>query len=124
MAISAKEKAKDMLLNYLGNPDNNFEKRAYLSTHVLGYKNENQINKIFTPNEMTEIEKEALEIRRKKYSSHISEVDRALLTRAKKGDARAAKLVYQRFEGWSEKQIREHEGSITLTHEDALSELE
>ncbi len=124
MGLSAKEKGKVKLLEYLGNAENDFLSRGDLSTIVLGYKNSKQINRTFTAAELTEIEAEALEIRRKKYSSHISEVDLALLKKAKKGDAKAAKLVYQRFEGWSEKQINELQGSVTLSHEDALGELE
>lgn len=44
-----------------------------------------------------------MDIRRRKYSSHLAEVDLALLKAAKEGNPAAAKLVYQRFEGWSEK---------------------
>lgn len=99
----AKDKHRLKLIEYLGNPENEFLDRIVLSQKVLGFKQENQIYKIFTPDEMCEIEKEALAIRRKKYSPEIAKVDKAMLKEAKAGNDKAAKLCYQRFEDWGEK---------------------
>ncbi len=122
--MTAKEKAKDKLLKFLGNPDNVFLTRSELSTQVLGYKKENHIYKLFTPDELDDIEQKTLEIRRSKYSGKLANVDKALLDKANKGDVNAAKLCYQRFENWSERLINELQGGVSLTHEQALDELE
>ena len=103
MTLPAKQKHKTKLLEYLSNPDNDFPTREVMSIDVLGFKQRQQIHKVFSPEELQAIEQEALENRRRKYASQIAQVDSALMERAKKGDPQAIKLVYQRFEGWSEK---------------------
>ena len=85
-----------------------------LSTEVLGFSQENQIHKVFTPDQIHEIEMEALELRRKKYSRLVNLVDLALLKKAADGDVQAAKLVYQRFENWSERHRIEQDNEITI----------
>ena len=105
--LTAKEKARVKLLEYLGNPENDFRGRAFLSTHILGYKCEQQIHNLFDGDEIHEIEREALESRRKKYGAQLSRVDNALLKEATAGDVPAIKLVYQRFEDWVEKKAVE-----------------
>lgn len=102
--MRVKEKNKNKLLEYLGNPENDFLNRQEYSTLILGYAQESAVYKHFTPDELSEIEAEALVIRRKKYSPKLSQADVGVLKQAAKGDSSAAKLAYQRFEGWSEKQ--------------------
>lgn len=97
-----KENKRDKLLEYLGNPLNEFPTRCEMSTAVLGHKTDNAIYRTFTPAELTEIESEALAIRRKKYAPELSKVDRAMLREASSGNHNAAKLCYQRFEDWQE----------------------
>lgn len=111
--MKAKERAKVKLLEYLGNPENEFLSRINLSTDILGYKTGQYIHRLFTAEEIDEIEREALEIRRKKYASQLARVDSALLRQAKAGDTPAVKLAYQRFEGWVEK--KRFEGDMNLT---------
>lgn len=120
-----REQHRAKLLEYCGNPENEFPDRTEMAVNVLGFKSRASLYHSFTPDELCEIEREALEIRRKKYNPEIAKVDRALLKKAREGDTQAAKLIYQRFEGWSEKQIREHTGSVSanineLTREDLL----
>lgn len=110
--MKAKDRHRITLLEYLGNPENGFPSRLELSVQVLGFKSQQHIYKVFTPEELSEIEREALDIRRTKYASRIAMVDQGLIVKAASGDAQAAKLVYQRFEGWSEKQLIEHSGGI------------
>jgi hypothetical protein len=106
--IMAKEKHRTTLIEYLSNPDNPIIPRVELSVQVLGFSRGSVIYVHFTPDELSSIEAEALELRRKCYASKLAQVDSAVLDRAiKDGDPSAAKLAYQRFEGWSEKQIRE-----------------
>ena len=102
--MKKKEENKAKLLDYLGNPKNQYLSRDRLGLEVLGYAQGSSIYLHFTPDELCQIEAEALEIRRKKYSPELSKADKALLKRAAKGDPAAVKLAYQRFEGWSEKQ--------------------
>ena len=52
---------------------------------------------------MGEIESEALELRRNRYIAALVAVDNGFLERAKTGDPAACKLVFQRFEGLTEK---------------------
>jgi hypothetical protein len=104
MAWTSKEKHRTKLLEYMSNPDNDFPTREVMSLQVLGFKQRQQINKVFSVEELHEIEQEALENRRKKYASQLARVDKALMDRALDGDPQAIKLCYQRFEGWSEKQ--------------------
>jgi hypothetical protein len=51
--------------------------------------------------------KKLLEWRRERYAQHLSEVDQALIDKAKGGDTRAAELLYRRFEGWTPKAAEE-----------------
>jgi hypothetical protein len=106
--MSAKEKRRRQILEYCGNPVNPFPNRYELATAVCGYKDNSGLYRLFNSAELAEIEKEALDLRRTKYASLIAKVDSGLLSQAMKGDPAACKLAYQRFEGWSEKQKREH----------------
>ncbi|RZB38007.1 MAG: hypothetical protein SRB2_00353 [Desulfobacteraceae bacterium Eth-SRB2] len=108
--MKAKDRHKQQPLEYLGNPENKFCTRYDMGTKVLGFKDNSTLYRHFTPNELSEIEVESLEIRRKKYSPEIAKVDLALLKKAQEGDVRAAKLCYERFEGWSEKMRNEITG--------------
>jgi len=73
-----------------------------------------RIYRYFTPEELTEIEVQALAIRRRKYSLMLAKVDDGVLKRGAEGDPQAAKLAYQRFEGWepSEKKKIDVTGEI------------
>lgn len=44
--------------------------------------------------------KAALDARRTTYAAHMLKIDKALFQAAEKGDVRAARLLYQRFDGW------------------------
>lgn len=110
--MNAKERNREKLLEYLGNPENDFCNRVEMSLKILGYKQQRTIYKHFTPDELSEIEKEALALRRKKYQPQIAKVDKAMLDEAKDGNERAAKLCYQRFEDWGEKKIIDAGGNM------------
>ena len=99
--MKKKDKNRLKLLEYLGNPENEFSLRIGYS-EILGYKQENQIYYSFTLAELSEIENEALSIRRTAYVRHLAAIDLGMLKEAITNPA-AAKLVYQRFENWSEK---------------------
>jgi len=106
-----KQKRKAILLEYLSNPNNDFPTRAYLSCHVLGYKSTTQINQIFTPDELQEIEFEALAERRRKCARESIRVDRNVVLQAQKSNnPKWAELYYKRFENWVEKKSHEIAG--------------
>ena len=108
--MRAKERHRCKLIEYLGNPGNEFPTRLFMNSDVIGFKDPTRIYKLFTPDELCEIEREALTIRRKKYSPEIAKVDKELLKTAQDGDVAASKLCYQRFEDWGEKKKNEHTG--------------
>jgi len=115
--MTAKERHYQSLIEFLGNPNNDIIPRAEMSTKILGFAFERQIYDYFTPDELDQLEKAALEIRRTKYSSLLAKVDTGIIKQAATGDSQAAKLAYQRFEEWSEKNI------VHITFEDGLKEL-
>ena len=98
---------REKLLEYMSNPDNPVMSRTDLSIQVLGFSRASVLYTFFTPEEITKIEYEALELRRKRYAAKLMAVDMALFDRAITGDPQAIKLAYQRLEGWSEKQKSE-----------------
>jgi hypothetical protein len=100
---ATKMKNYDKLLAYLSDPSNPILNRSAWSKQVLGYKQAHSIYSHFSPDELNQIEWEALEIRRKRYASELSKVDKGVLEKAASGDSAAAKLAYQKFEGWNEK---------------------
>lgn len=109
--MSNKIANREKLINYLGNPANEWPTRVFMNDVILGYtKSKQYIYKIFTTDELYEIDQEALALRRKKYQPEIAKIDQALIKTAQKGDTAAAKLCYQRFEDWSEKQRKELTG--------------
>lgn len=101
--MTTKAEHTEKMLEYLSDPSNEIPTRVLLATEVLGMAQSTQLYATFTLEELEAIEAEALKIRRTKYAPELSKVDRALLKQASKGDTQAAKLCYQRFEGWSEK---------------------
>lgn len=103
----AKERHRETLIRWIGDPSNPFPTRKAMALEVIGFKDLSSLYCTFTTDEMAEIEREALALRRKRYSAALAAADLGVLKRAAKGDARAAKLAYQRFEGWSEKQTVE-----------------
>jgi hypothetical protein len=100
--VLAKERAKLKILEYLGNPENEFPTRTDLALKVCGFKDKHYLYRVFTPAELAQLEREGLEIRRSKYARFMAFMDHVLLRQANKGDVAAIKLAYQKFEGWLE----------------------
>lgn len=112
--MKKKEIQRHKLLEYISNPENEPLSRSGMAQKALGYKDSKSLYRIFTPDELAEIEGEALKLRRKVYAGMLAKVDMALLRRAAEGEPLAAKLAYQRFEGWAPptKQAVEHSGEV------------
>jgi hypothetical protein len=121
--MKAKERHKTKILEYLGNPDNEWLPRSRLSTEILGFKQENQIYRTFSPEELDLIEAMGLDIRRRKYIASLARIDKSLLLAAEGGDVSAIRLVYGRFEGWSEKHALQHTGDMKVGLSDVLDAL-
>ncbi len=119
----AKEKHRETILKHISNPSNEIPDRTRLAIEVLGFKNSQQLYDYFTTDELYKIEAEGLDIRRTKYAPQLSRVDKALLTSAEEGDTAAAKLVYQRFEGWGETKKVSSEVVLKDMSDDELSSL-
>jgi len=99
--MKARDRHRAKLLEYLGNPANDFLARSKYP-EILGVTRV-WLYKLFTPDDLSGLEKDALDLRRKQYARYIGQADRGLLKRAAEGDPQACKLVYQRLEGWTEK---------------------
>lgn len=99
--MTSKAEYKEKMLEYLSDPSEDIPTRVYLSVDVLGMANSQALYKMFNLEELEAIEAEALKIRRTKYAPELSKVDRAMLKQAAEGDSKAAKLCYERFEGWN-----------------------
>lgn len=112
--MTAKERHKIKLLEYLANPNNKAVHRVTLAKKVLGYSKAVSMYRIFTPTELSEIENEAKELRRKRYAVKLMQIDDAMMAQALEGNERAAKLCYQRFEDWGEKKHSEFTANLGL----------
>ena len=110
--MTAKEKHKINLLEYLSNPDNKVIMRSELAEKVLGIT-KSALYKFFNTDELSEIEGEALKKRRARLALKISQVDEALVERATVDkDVKAIELFYKRLEGWNPNQkIELNDGS-------------
>lgn len=101
--MTKKERNMLKIVEYIGDCGNDFPDRRTIALTVLGYECDTSLYRMFSPVELADIEAEGLRLRREKYAPHLARVDRALLKKAAEGDVQAAKLCYQKFEGWSER---------------------
>lgn len=81
---------------------------------IIDFKKWKQAN----PEKMLSI----LEKRRSRYAERLIEVDQALFTKAKSGDARSIELLWSRFENWSPK-IEEQNAKMGLGKTKTLADL-
>jgi hypothetical protein len=95
------ERHKLAIIEYIGDPDNPFPNRGQLS-EICGITDQG-LRKHFSPADLSEIERQGLDLRRTRYIKQAANIDAALMRKAEEGDAQAAKLFYQRIENWSEK---------------------
>ena len=115
MKLAAQDKHRQTLIEYLRDPSNEWLTREKLATTVLGYSKAASMWAVFSPSELDEIELEAIEQRRRRYTGKLSKVDAALIQRAiETGDPAAARLIFSRFEGWTEKTRIEADNRLTI----------
>lgn len=118
-----KKKHRAALLAYLSNPDNEWPKRnKYVS--LLGMKsNSGYIYNIFSADELSKLEAEALEKKRTQYAIRTARIDDAFFEKAKEGGAAEVKLWYKRFDGWEEKSVTENTTTIIHKLDDQLAKM-
>jgi hypothetical protein len=104
-----KERCKFKLLSFLSDIDNEWPKRFDYSEKILGYKNKRHVYKILSPDELTEIEKEAMELLKAKSSKQRKDLYQTLYNEGKKGNIQAIKEFLDRTEG-KVKEKYEHTG--------------
>lgn len=96
---SAKERHIVNMVKYLGNPEKDWPTRVELALEVCKYKDANSIYKTFTPEELSEIEKKGLALRKEQTSGQRAIVYQSLFNEARKGNVQAAKEFLDRTEG-------------------------
>lgn len=96
------------LLEHLANPDNKWPDNKTEMSELMGYASVKAMYTSFTANDLANIEQKGLELRRARYPRLLSKVDKGILNKGAEGDAGAAKLCYQVFEGFAEKKQHEH----------------
>lgn len=124
---ATKIRYREKILDYLRNPDNEWPTRRDISEKILGC-HQTALYKHFTTDELDALEQEALLLRRKQYPKELISVDKSMLKKAKGGDTRAAKLIYERIEGLptQKHEVTGKDGApvdVTFTPESLLAEL-
>ena len=104
--MKAKQRARLKILEYIGDPENDFPNRGAIAKKICGYSDHRQLYKVFTVSELDQLEKEGMEIRRRRSTRIVARVDQAIIKQAMQGDVRAARLVYAKLEGWTEAGLR------------------
>jgi len=115
-----KEGHKIKLLEYLANPENEFLPRYKLASDVLGIA-QNTFYQHFSPNELSAIEAEGLALRRQRYVADLAKVDAALIKKAKTGDVKAIRLIYEHFDNLKDR--KEIGLKFNKTSENLIDEL-
>ena len=108
--MAARDRHRAKLLDYLGNPDNDYPNRQEYGT-ILGI-GQTALYKNFSPADMQDIENEAYEIRKKNSTKQRAEVLKAMFSEAKTGNVSAANLFLERTEGKVKEKI-DHGGTIS-----------
>lgn len=118
--LTAKDRHRINILEYLANPENTVCSRTKLA-EVLGITT-TSLYQFFKTEELSAVELEALNMRRGRYSLKLGQVDKALFEKAiDDKDVKAIELVYKRFENWNPNQKIEISTNESIS--DTLAEL-
>jgi hypothetical protein len=101
-----KAKYREQIMHYLSDPANELLSLARVAEKALDVSTPSDIYKYFNAVEFSHMFKQALENRRSLYAPEIAKIDKAQLKLAASGgpgSTAAAKLMYQKMEGWMEK---------------------
>jgi hypothetical protein len=94
-----KEENKRKISTYLNDPDNEWMNRTSLGVTICGYKDQRSLYRHFSPEELTEIENESLEERKRRSAGKRAVIYDAMFLKAKMGDVAAMKEYLDRTEG-------------------------
>lgn len=94
-----KDKNRAILVSYLSNPENDWPSRMEYSTRILKYKDPSQVYQTLTPDELDEVDAEAMENRKKRSAKQRSILYRALYDEGRSGNVQAIKEFLERTEG-------------------------
>ena len=97
--MKRKEQHRAKLLDYWGNTENEFLNRHQAALTVLNYSDSSSLYRIFSPEDLDEIEAEAMAMRMKQTARQRVNVYEALYREAIKGNVSAAKEWLDRVEG-------------------------
>lgn len=112
--MKKKDRLKAKLFEFLSNPENEIPLRSQYAVHVLGYKRSRSIYTNFKPDELTEIENEALVVRKKLSATQRARVYDSLYKQAINGNVQAAKEYLDRTEGkTADKLIASHSHKVS-----------
>jgi len=114
---NVKEENKRKIAAYLGDPDNEWLNRTKLAITVCGYQGQRSLYRHFSPEELSEIETEALEERKRRSSGKRAVIYDAMFLKAKEGDVAAMKEFLDRIEGkvvTKTENKNENTGNITV----------
>ena len=96
--MASREVHKKRMLEYWGNPENDFIKRIKMHTQVLGITGRTFYTH-FTPTELNEIEEQALLMRKDHSARDRALVYKKLAENAKAGDIKSIREFLDRTEG-------------------------
>ena len=99
MYEKAKTKHTRHILEYISDPENEFPTRTAMATEILNFSDQSYLYKIFSSQELTDIEEKGMEERKKRSSPQRAQVYNALLKAAKNGNTQAIKEFLDRTEG-------------------------
>jgi hypothetical protein len=114
---NVKKENKRKIAAYLGDPDNEWLNRTKLAITVCGYRGQRSLYRHFSPEELSEIETEALEERKRRSSGKRAVIYDAMFLKAKEGDVAAMKEFLDRIEGkvvTKTENKNENTGNITV----------
>ena len=114
MGSSTKESKRLKMVQYISDPDNIFPTRSDLAVTVLGYKHTVTLYKLFSPDELTEIETEGLELRKKRTARQRAAVYDALYREAVNGNVPAIKEYLDRIEGKIKDKVEVDQGDVEI----------
>jgi hypothetical protein len=121
-----KEENKGKIAAYLSDPDNEWMNRTSLGVTICGYKDQRSLYRHFSPEELTAIENESLEERKRRSAGKRAVIYDAMFLKAKEGDVTAMKEYLDRTEGKVPNKVDanlQHEGTLNQELPDYILEM-
>ena len=97
--MTRKEKHKIKIIEYCGDPNNEFPTRSEIAVNLLGYSKSQGMYRHFTPDELDQIEQEAWLARKSRTVHHRARLYDVLFREAQSGNVQAIREYLDRTEG-------------------------